>query len=145
MKKLFILIIVVSFLSGCGKDSTNKNDSTTNQPTTSETTTIVSTTTTIKTTTSSTTPTTKPKTTTKKLEKNQYMSSYDNKKHKYTYVYDDYDTCRSKGNAIFLDVSDNINNEVMVYNCEKVTDSNGKVYYGLFFYTDTNEDARFYY
>lgn len=83
-------------------------------------------------------------TTQKVLGKNEYIRVQDGSVHKYSYVYPDRATCRSKCEADHWDAYDNSGVEIVVFDCEQVKDSNGTVYWGMYYYTDTNENARFY-
>lgn len=68
--------------------------------------------------------------------------------HKYSYVYNDNDTCMKQENLAFIDVSDNINTKVFTYGCEEIIDDCGTKYYGVYFnvYNDeTDQVERWYY
>lgn len=135
-KSLIILCMLVLLVSGCESKKENNNSTTSSTSTTvsTSTSTTTSETTTTKqdesTTTKKTTTTTK-KTTTKATTTACRAKKFDKK---YSYVYKTEEECKKGGNKAFLDVSDNINPDVFVYACRKITDECGTEWYGVYFY-----------
>lgn len=146
-KSLIILLMLVLLVSGC--ESKKETSDTITSSTTTSTTTTKETTdvseTSITTTTIESTTTTKKTTTTKATTTACRAKVFDKS---YTYVYETESECQKQGNTNFLYVSDYINSKVFVYNCRKITDECGTVWYGVYFMvynTDTNKKEEFNY
>lgn len=152
MKKLIFSILFISMLviTGCeNKKEENKTTTSSTSTTigTSSTSTSTTTQTTTKesTTTKSTKTTTTKKTTTKATTTACRAKKFDKK---YSYVYKTEEECKKGGNKAFIDVSDNINHDVFVYACRKITDECGTDWYGVYFYVynhTTNKEEEFNY
>lgn len=144
MKKiLYLLMILLVLVSGCGKKVDDKEKNTTTSTTTASTTTTSATSTTKKTTTTSST-TKKTTTATKAKEKNVYKSVKTGKEHKYTFVYSDETTCGKRGDADAFDIVNPVHPYV-VFGCEEIEDSNGNRLWGVYFYEQADENSIFYY
>lgn len=63
-------------------------------------------------------------------------------KNKYSYVYETNEECMNKGNDAFLYIADNVNSEIFTYGCEEIVDECGKTWYGVYFNTWENNDAK---
>lgn len=131
-KKLLLLTISLVLLTGCNKEN---KDVTPNVPsTTTSTTTTTTTSTTIKATTTTKKTTTKKATTSKTCQSKKF-------KNKYSYVYTSNDECKKQGNLNFFTESDKDSN-IFSYGCEKIVDDCGKVYYGVYFYTNASGEPQ---
>lgn len=141
-KKLLLLTISLVLLTGCNKEN---KDVTPNVPSTTTSTTTTTTTSTTTTTTTKATKTTK-KTTTKKTTTTKKVTTSKTCqskkfKNKYSYVYTSNDECKKQGNLNFFTESDKDSN-IFSYGCEKIVDDCGKVYYGVYFYTNASGEPQ---
>lgn len=136
-KKLLLLTISLVLLTGCNKEN---KDVTPNVPSTTTSTTTTTTTSTTTTTTTKATKTTKKTTTTKKATTNKTCQSK-KFKNKYSYVYTSNNECKKQGNLNFFTESDKDSN-IFSYGCEKIVDDCGKVYYGVYFYTNASGEPQ---
>ena len=64
---------------------------------------------------------------------------------KYSYVYNDHDTCMKQGNIAFFDITDNVNSSVFAYNCEEIVDDCGDKYWGVYFLIYDGTEKKVYY
>lgn len=136
-KKLLLLTISLVLLTGCNKEN---KDVTPNVSSTTTSTTTTTTTSTTTTTTTKATKTTKKTTTTKKATTSKTCQSK-KFKNKYSYVYTSNDECKKQGNLNFFTESDKDSN-IFSYGCEKIVDDCGKVYYGVYFYTNASGEPQ---
>lgn len=150
MKKGLILIVILSaFLVGCEKNDNEivaVMDSTTNPVTTSKTTSMIIT---ESTTTAVIQGTTKPITSNVvSRTDNLYIEIETTKKekHKYTFVYKNFDECQAKGQE-FLPLLKRVHPEIVKSDCMYLKDDNNNRYWGVIFQTCDNPSTicNFYY
>ncbi len=125
MKKGIILLCTALLLTGCGEENKQLSKDV-NDNSSSTTTTITTSTTTKKSTTKTTTTTKKTTTTSKKCTPKKF-------KHKYTYTYATESECNNEGYNNINYVYENVNSNVSLFGCEKITDECGDTYWGVYF------------
>lgn len=65
----------------------------------------------------------------------------------YSFVYDTFDSYKSKGNDNFNDITDTVDDSIFSYDCEEIKDECGNTWYGVVFYKWSSEkgEYKFYY
>lgn len=137
---LLITTIICILLTGCGEKKESDTPSTTKSTTTKKTTTSSDTTKSTK----STIKPTRDMTTLVGSKDHIYTSVKTGKKNKYSYVYKDQDACRKRADAdAYASVFES--HPYVAIDCEEVKDSNGKKFFGAFFYKEADDSSIFYY
>lgn len=114
-KSLIILVVILVFLTGCGKENTdNVEESTIN------------------------------KVEENILGENEYYRVEDNTIHKYTFTYPDKETCIKLGDVEPYEILYPVK-PYAVFDCEEIRDEEGNILWGEFFYEEPSEDYIFYY